>query len=203
MPDGMLSCVFRVIRDRRTTCDNLTRLMPKFMEPIIVYPRICLAVVVAAFITGCNSDSRSTKTLRATCVVTVVGDESASVVCDRLEKHGIQTETTLDSQSASDLVIVVQDSTVGPLPIHSQIAKSLERRPSQEYLWIFTNTSMVDDQELLELEELECREIFNSQGLPGDEVPFAFDSPNALVRMDFPCPRGWDAIVAYVLSQRR
>jgi translation elongation factor EF-Tu-like GTPase len=132
--------------------------------------------------------------------VTVVGDATASTVREQLGKSGIRTSSTLDDQADSSLIIVVQDSTVGPMPVHLEIAKVLGERSGSEYLWIFTSTAMVDDQELLELEELECREIFNGVGLPGDDVPFAFDSTDAPVASEYECPKGWNAIVGHIRS---
>lgn len=135
--------------------------------------------------------------------VTVVGDATAKTVADKFDASGIKTSTTLDDQADSALIIVVQDSSVGPLPIHLEIAQALRKRPHAEYLWIFTNTDLVDDQELLELEELECREIFNGQQLPGDDVTFAFDTVSAPVRSDYACPKGWDAIIRHVKRSMR
>lgn len=162
-----------------------------------------ILIIGSLFIFGCNADSPRRETAQQSVVVTIVGDETASAVVNQLAKHGIRATSTLDQQADSSLIVVVQDSTVGPLPVHLEIAKALQKRPTEEYIWVFTNTSMVDDQELLELEELECREIFNRQGLPGDYVMFGFDSPSALVRPDYDCPKGWEAIVRHILNVAR
>jgi translation elongation factor EF-Tu-like GTPase len=130
--------------------------------------------------------------------VTVVGDKTTPLVIAELRRQGINSVSTIDQQSESSVIIVVQDSTVGPMPIHLEIAKSLEKRPAKAFVWVFTNSTKVGDQELLELEELECREIFNSQGLPGDHVIFGFDSSSALVSPTYNCPRGWTAIVQHI-----
>ena len=53
--------------------------------------------------------------------VTVVGDATASTVVEQLDKNGIRTSTTLDDQADSSLLIVVQDSTVGPMPVHLEL----------------------------------------------------------------------------------
>ena len=152
---------------------------------------------------GCNADSPRSVPARQSSFVTVVGDETASAVIDELAKHDIRSVETLERQADSSVIVVVQDSTVGPLSIHSDLAKGLEKRPAEEYVWVFTNTSMVGDQELLELEELECREIFNSQGLPGDDIMFGFDSSTALVSPTYDCPKGWTAIVRYIRNVAR
>ena len=161
-----------------------------------------LNLLMIAAVSGCGpravpSDDAAPP---STGFVTVVGDATASTVVEQLDKNGIRTSTTLDDQADSSLLIVVQDSTVGPMPVHLELSKILGERHGSEYLWIFTNTSMVDDQELLELEELECRDIFNGVGLPGDDVPFAFDSAGAPVASDYECPKGWSAIVEHIRS---
>ncbi len=168
--------------------------------------RYAATVLALASLVGCNPDSRrSGDALPAIGVVTVVGDETATAVLSQLADNGIQTANSLEDQPASKLIVIVQDCMVGPLPVHQQIVKSLDKRPTEEYLWILTNSSkaMVDDQELLELEELECREMFNSQGLPGDDVTFGFDSSTALVRSDYPCPKGWPEIIRHIRSVAR
>ena len=159
-----------------------------------------LTVLVSATLIGCSNppDRQPEDVPSSAGFVTVVGDDTASLVVDQLGKHSVRTSTSLDDQAESSLLIVVQDCTVGPLPVHWEIAQKLSIRPDGDYLWIFTNTSLVDDQELLELEELECREIFSSQGLPGDSVMFGFDSPSALVRPDYACPKGWSVIIRHV-----
>ena len=44
------------------------------------------------------------------------------------------------------------------MPVHQRIVGQLASREPTDFLWIFTKTSQIDDLELLELEELECRE---------------------------------------------
>lgn len=170
---------------------------------LLLLPSLVTAISLLA-ITGCSSTTREeARPETAPIIVTVVGDETASLAKNELSKLGIEIVSTLDNQQDSSVIVVVLDSTVGPLPIHLEIAKSVQKRPAKDYVWIFTNTAMVDDQELLELEELECREIFNSQGLPGDEVVFGFDSPTARVSPNYNCPKGWNAIARHIRNVAR
>ncbi len=106
-------------------------------------------------------------------------------------------------QAETSMIVVVLDSTVGPLPVHLEIAKAIQERPAEEYVWIFTDTSMVDDREVPELEILECREFFNSNKGCRGGIVFGFDSPTELVRLDCDCPKGWEAIAAHVQSVAR
>lgn len=162
-----------------------------------------IAPLASLCILGCNTDSPRLEPARASVVITVLGDATAAAVITELSKHDIRSVETLAQQADSSLIVVVQDSTVGPMPVHLEIAKALQKRPAEEYVWVFTKTALVDDQELLELEELECREIFNSQGLPGDYILFGFDSLTAPVRSDYDCPRGWEAIASHIKKMAR
>lgn len=157
-----------------------------------------IPIVGSLCLFGCNADLPLSEPVQRSTFVIVVGDKTASSVIDELAKRNIRSIPTLENQADSSMIIIVQDSTVGSLPIHLEIAKAIKKRPTEEYVWVFTKTSKVDDQELLELAELECREIFNSQGLPGDVIVFGFDSSTALVRSDYVCPKGWEAIAAHI-----
>ncbi len=131
-------------------------------------------------------------------LVVVVVDSSASDVVDKLQKAGFNISPSLDDQESSALVIVVQNSSAGTVPEHADIAKRLLERDERHFLWLFSNTSLIEDSELLELEELECRELFNSHGLPGDDVTIVFDSVDAPLSPDDDRPKGWDAINEYI-----
>jgi len=55
----------------------------------------------------------------------------------------------------------------------------------------FTRSEQIDDAELLELEELEVRELMNAYDLPGDTAHVCFDSVEARTRL----PKGLSSIV--------
>jgi pimeloyl-ACP methyl ester carboxylesterase len=57
-------------------------------------------------------------------------------------------------RAESSLPIVVQDSAVGPTTILRGLAKSIPTRPGLDCPWVFTNTSMVDDEEMISAENL-------------------------------------------------
>lgn len=96
--------------------------------------------------------------------------------------------------------MLVVDAMQGPSPVHKELIAKLVVRPSERMLCVLANTRFVDDRELLELEELELREMFNSQGMRGDEIPFAFDSDEGAVDSNADL-KGWPEIAAYVASR--
>ena len=67
--------------------------------------------------------------------------------------------------------IIVVAATDGPMP-QTREHILLARQVGVPYLVVFLNKcDMVDDEELLELVELEVRELLTSYGFPGDDVP--------------------------------
>ncbi|MHC4401361.1 MAG: hypothetical protein ACYTG0_16940 [Planctomycetota bacterium] len=131
--------------------------------------------------------------------VAVLGDDTRTSFRDGLVQAGCNAKSS-DRANAADRValiaaadacVVVVDSTWGPKPIHREdilLARQFSRGP---VFIAFSKTSLVDDAELLELEELEMRELMNAYDLPGDTAEVFFDSPGAETRL----PRGYSAAV--------
>jgi len=70
-----------------------------------------------------------------------------------------------------DGAILVVAATDGPMP-QTKEHVLLARQVGVPYIVVALNKAdMVDDEEILELVELEVRELLSSQGFPGDEVP--------------------------------
>jgi len=66
---------------------------------------------------------------------------------------------------------LVVSAADGPMP-QTREHVLLARQVNVPYIVVFLNkVDMVDDEELLELVELEVRELLNEYGFPGDEVP--------------------------------
>jgi Elongation factor Tu GTP binding domain len=75
----------------------------------------------------------------------------------------------------ADLLLLAVDATQGPLPVHREHALLSRQMAVPTVVIAFTKSHAVDDPELLELEELEMRELLNKYGLPGDTAPCLFD----------------------------
>ena len=70
-----------------------------------------------------------------------------------------------------DGAILVVSAADGPMP-QTREHILLARQVGVPYLVVFLNKcDMVDDEELIDLVEMEVREILNEYGFPGDEVP--------------------------------
>ena len=134
--------------------------------------------------------------------VLVVGDGTAADVATQLRNRGLSVTDSREIISSASLIVIAQDASVGPMPIHRELAQEIGKSKNHKILWVQTNSSLVDDQELLELEELEAREILNSHGLPGDTAQFAVDSESAPVESEAPTLKGWTAIQQFVSGQR-
>ena len=70
-----------------------------------------------------------------------------------------------------DGAILVVSSADGPMP-QTREHILLARQVGVPYIVVYMNkTDMVDDEELLELVELEVRELLNEYEFPGDDIP--------------------------------
>jgi elongation factor Tu len=70
-----------------------------------------------------------------------------------------------------DGAILVVSATDGPMP-QTREHILLMRQVGVPYIVVFLNkVDMVDDEELLELVEMEVRELLNKYEFPGDDIP--------------------------------
>lgn len=157
---------------------------------------------------GCNRSDAPATTPTATSapvvqrsLVVVVGDATAANFATELRKGHVDVEEGKDLNGSASLVVIAQDATEGPMPVHREIVQDLSRAGKQKVLWIQTRSSEVDDQELLELEELEARELLKKYNLPGDTIQFAVDAESAPVDSTAPTLKGWTSIVRFILNQ--
>ncbi len=85
--------------------------------------------------------------------------------------HADYIKNMITGAAQMDGAIVVVSAADGPMP-QTREHILLARQVNVPYLVVFLNkTDMVDDPELLDLVELEVRELLNEYQFPGDEVP--------------------------------
>jgi hypothetical protein len=138
-------------------------------------------LVVICVLSGCGTGVSHTP-------FHVVGDGSMPAFAAQLSAAGLQVQQ--GTIVAGQRVILVQDATVGPTPVHTALIKSVKERGASLVLVVLTRTDDIKDGELLDLEELELREQLNAAGLNGDNLPFARDSTKAPPSVAGPVPQG-------------
>ncbi len=85
--------------------------------------------------------------------------------------HADYIKNMITGAAQMDGAILVVAATDGPMP-QTREHILLARQVGVPYLVVFMNKcDMVDDPELLELVELEVRELLSSYGYPGDDIP--------------------------------
>jgi elongation factor Tu len=85
--------------------------------------------------------------------------------------HADYVKNMITGAAQMDGAILVVSAADGPMP-QTREHILLARQVGVPYVVVFLNkTDMVDDPELLELVELEVRELLTSYGFPGDKIP--------------------------------
>lgn len=163
---------------------------------------VVVSLLLAVTLVGCGERSSSERGGRNVIgpdgSIAILGDRTREGFRDALGKEGVSatcpTNSSVEARArllaSCDAAVVVVDATQGPLPIHREDILITKHFFGGTITIGFSRTDMVDDPELLELEELEMREIMNDYDLDGDNAPAFFDSPKARTAM----PKGFSAI---------
>ena len=85
--------------------------------------------------------------------------------------HADYVKNMITGAAQMDGAILVVDASTGPMP-QTKEHVLLARQVGVPYILVFLNKcDLVDDEELLELVELEVRELLDSYDFPGDDTP--------------------------------
>ena len=85
--------------------------------------------------------------------------------------HADYVKNMITGAAQMDGAILVVSATDGPMP-QTREHILLARQVGVKYIVVFMNKcDMVDDEELLELVEMEIRELLNEYEFPGDDIP--------------------------------
>jgi elongation factor Tu len=85
--------------------------------------------------------------------------------------HADYVKNMITGAAQMDGAILVVAATDGPMP-QTREHILLARQVGVEYLIVFLNkVDLVDDEELLELVEMEVRDLLSEYGFPGDDIP--------------------------------
>ena len=97
--------------------------------------------------------------------------------------HADYVKNMITGAAQMDGAILVVSSADGPMP-QTREHILLARQVGVPYIVVFMNkTDMMDDEELLELVEMEIRELLSSYDFPGDDTPIVKGS--ALVALEY------------------
>jgi elongation factor Tu len=109
--------------------------------------------------------------------------------------HADYVKNMITGAAQMDGAILVVSAADGPMP-QTREHILLARQVGVPALVVFLNkVDMVDDEELLELVELEVRELLTSYGFPGDDIPIVKGSALAALE-DSDRKLGHDAVLA-------
>src|ERR687891_4008 len=90
--------------------------------------------------------------------------------------HADYVKNMITGAAQMDGAILVVAATDGPMP-QTREHILLARQVGVPYIIVFLNKAdMVDDEELLELVEVEVRDLLNEYEFPGDDIPFVTGS---------------------------
>ena len=90
--------------------------------------------------------------------------------------HADYVKNMITGAAQMDGAILVVSAADGPMP-QTREHILLARQVGVPYIVVFLNkVDMVDDEELLELVEVEVRELLNEYDFPGDDIPFVIGS---------------------------
>ncbi len=90
--------------------------------------------------------------------------------------HADYVKNMITGAAQMDGAILVVSAADGPMP-QTREHILLARQVGVPYIVVFLNKAdMVDDKELLELVEMEVRDLLTSYGFPGDKTPFVIGS---------------------------
>ena len=103
--------------------------------------------------------------------------------------HADYVKNMITGAAQMDGAILVVSAADGPMP-QTREHILLARQVGVPYIVVFLNkTDMVDDPELLELVELEVRELLTSYEFPGDEIPIVKGSALKALESGIPTRR--------------
>ncbi|MDR1778422.1 MAG: elongation factor Tu [Clostridiales Family XIII bacterium] len=122
--------------------------------------------------------------------------------------HADYVKNMITGAAQMDGAILVVAATDGPMP-QTREHIVLSRQVGVPYIVVFLNKcDMVDDEELLELVEMEIRELLDTYEFPGDDTPIIRGS--ALLALEDPsCPWGdkilelFEAVDSYIPEPER
>lgn len=129
--------------------------------------------------------------------VLVVGDTTAAEVTTELRKAKVSITNDSSSIGSASIVVIAQDTTKGPGPIHRKILPEIARIRNQKLLWILMKSKNLDH-EIIACNLTEVQVLLDKHKLPGSTINFAVDADSTGGEFEPPILRGWPAIIRFV-----
>jgi len=108
--------------------------------------------------------------------------------------HADYVKNMITGAAQMDGAIVVVSAADGPMP-QTREHILLARQVEVPFIIVYLNKAdMVDDEELLELVELEVRELLSEYNFPGDDIPVIAGSALAALEESEPTPQGTESV---------
>lgn len=123
------------------------------------------------------TDAKSSDTAAEVAAVAAIDGRSVTISTSKSDLVAAHAAAC----SRADLAVIAVDARNGPMPVHREHIIFARQLAIPAVMVAFTHSDAIDDPELLELEELEMRELLNAYGWKGDDSIVAFDSERAKV----------------------
>ncbi|MFC5457499.1 hypothetical protein [Prosthecobacter fluviatilis] len=139
--------------------------------------------------------------------VVVLGGPTCAEFVKGLTLAGVSKAQDLSRESlagkaaalhAASVAVILVDATEGPLPVTREDVLLTRQFCRGTVVIGFSKSALVEDAELLDLEEMEVRDLLNKYDHPGDTAAVGFDSESARTKQ----PKGFAAL-AVLLSKMR
>lgn len=137
--------------------------------------------------------------------VVVLGGPTCAEFVKGLKSAGVSKVQDLSGESlagkaaalhAASVAVILVDATEGPLPVTREDTLLARQFCRGTVMAAFSKSALVEDAELLDLEEMEVRDLLSKYNPLGDAAAVVFDSASARTKL----PKGFGAIAA-VLSK--
>lgn len=112
------------------------------------------------------------------CVYITYHTDGRRVQVSAAQNDDVVTKAKL--AASADVAILAMDATNGPLPVHREDVLLARQMYVSKLNILLTRTERIDDPELLDLEELESRELLNKYRMDGDHTLCLVDSVRGL-----------------------
>lgn len=139
--------------------------------------------------------------------VVVLGGPTCPEFVKGLKSAGVTKAQDLSGESlagkaaalhAASVAIILVDATEGPLPVTREDVLLTRQFCRGTVMVGFSKSALVEDGELLDLEEMEVRDLLSKYDHPGETAAVCFDSESARTKQ----PKGFAAMAAVLAKMQ-